>query len=49
MEPLEKKPTETTEPSHLRKRLRQTTPLLTVFFSTRGARFLKQLEPLGGR
>ena len=32
MEPLEKKPTEPTEPSHLRKRLRQTTPLLAVFF-----------------
>ena len=39
MEPLEKKPTETTEPSHLRKRLRQTTPILAVFFLLAGLVF----------
>ena len=39
MEPLERKPTETTEPSHVRKRLRQTTPLLAVFFLLTGLVF----------
>lgn len=39
MEPLERKPTETTEPSHVRKRLRQTTPLLAVFILLAGLFF----------